>query len=143
MADDLLSKIGMGPSLSEVSLMRGAAQLNQLSAKAQKTGANGLKGSGLQNGVAAGPDSPAKIKEAAEDFEALLLQQMFKSMWAAVPQENLLSGGREGEYFRDMFTEGLAKDVSKGQGIGIKEIIVRELTARSDAAKIDGEGEKE
>ncbi|RIL10776.1 MAG: hypothetical protein DCC75_03665 [Proteobacteria bacterium] len=68
-----------------------------------------------------------RTKEAAEQFEALLLHQMFKSMWSSVPKDSLLGNSREEEYYQDMFTEGLANEVAKGQGIGIKEVIAKDL----------------
>lgn len=74
------------------------------------------------------PKSAGEIKHAAEDFEGLLLQQMFKSMWSNVPEGGLLSGSREEGMYKDMFQEALAKNISKGQGIGIKGIIEKELT---------------
>jgi Rod binding domain-containing protein len=80
------------------------------------------------------PATTEKIKESATQFEAMLLQQMFKSMWSGVPSEGMLSGGREEEYYRDMFNEALANSVASGQGLGIKDIIAKEM-AKSAATK--------
>jgi len=110
MADDSFLKIGG---------LTNAGMLSELRAKNLDST---LKSAGVE-----GPGKTARVKQAAADFEGMLLQQMFQSMWQSVPQSELTGGGKEGEYFRDMFIEGLAKDVSKGQGIGIKEIIEKEL----------------
>ncbi len=77
-----------------------------------------------------GAKADTRVEDAATDFEALLLHQMFKSMWASVPQDGMLGGGREAEIYRDMFNEAIAKDIAKGQGIGIKAVIARELEDR-------------
>ena len=69
----------------------------------------------------------AEIEKAATDFEALLLGQMLKSMWKSVESSGLLSGSREESMYRDMLNDSLAKDIANGQGIGIKEVIVRDL----------------
>ena len=69
----------------------------------------------------------AKINDAATQFEALLLHQMFQSMWSTVSSEGMLSNSKEEQYYRDMLTEGLANSVAKGQGIGIKEVIAKEM----------------
>lgn len=71
-------------------------------------------------------DSVENIQEAATDFEALLLSQMFKSMWKNVNQSGL-STSKEEETYREMFNDELAKDIAKGRGFGIKDIIVKEL----------------
>jgi peptidoglycan hydrolase FlgJ len=69
----------------------------------------------------------AKAKDAARQFEALLLHQMFNSMSANVAKDSLLGGGREDEFARDMYNQALADSISKGQGIGIRDILEREL----------------
>ena len=68
-----------------------------------------------------------RIDEAAGQFEAMLLQQMFQAMWQTAPSSGMLSGSREEELFRDMFNQSLSEEVSKGQGIGIKDVIAREM----------------
>ena len=72
----------------------------------------------------------AEVEKSATQFEALLLQQMFKSMWESVPKEGMLSGSREEELFRDMLNENLAKEVSEKQSIGIKKVVVNEMKRR-------------
>lgn len=74
--------------------------------------------------------STAEQEKAAEQFEALLMHEMMKSMWATVPSNGLLSGSREEGYYRDMLSEALSDSISKGQGIGIKEVVMREFTRR-------------
>ncbi|MCB0340055.1 MAG: rod-binding protein, partial [Bdellovibrionales bacterium] len=38
-----------------------------------------------------------------------------------------LFGSREEEMYRDMLNEALAKSVTEGKGIGIKEVIVNDM----------------
>ncbi len=71
--------------------------------------------------------TPEAQEKAGQEFEALLINQMMKSMWSAIPNNGMLSGSREEEYYRDMLNEAIAKDVSEGQGIGIKQVILKEL----------------
>jgi Rod binding domain-containing protein len=71
--------------------------------------------------------SDLEIDNAARQFEALLLQQMMKSMWQTVPSSGLLSGGKEQEYYREMLVDSLATEIAKGQGLGIKDVIVRDI----------------
>ena len=69
----------------------------------------------------------AEQEKAAQQFEGLLVQEMMKSMWATVPSEGMLSGSKEEGYYRDMLSEALSDDISKGQGIGIKQVVMREF----------------
>ncbi|NLF25206.1 MAG: hypothetical protein GX589_06045 [Deltaproteobacteria bacterium] len=82
--------------------------------------------------VSGGKKAPdlAEVEKSATQFEALLLQQMFKSMWETLPKEGMLSGSREEELFRDMLNENLAKEVSEKQSIGIKKVVLSEMNKR-------------
>jgi len=86
------------------------------------------KASEIERDVKGGRTSGARdIDKAATEFEALLLQEMLKSMWKNVPSEGLISGSREEELYRDMLNEAMAKNISENQSIGIKEVILREM----------------
>ena len=72
--------------------------------------------------------SPNKDPEkAAEQFEGLLLKEMFKSMWQNVPSTGMLSGSSEEQMYRDMLNEAVANSVSEGRGIGIKDVILKDI----------------
>ena len=66
-------------------------------------------------------------KGAAEQFEALLLQEMLKSMWSTVPRDGVISASFEEGMYRDMLNEALAKSISEGQGIGVKDVIFKDI----------------
>ncbi len=66
-------------------------------------------------------------EEVAKQFEAMLLKQMIDSMWSTVPKEGLLSGSHEEGMYRDMLNEALAKSISEGKGIGVKDIILKDI----------------
>lgn len=68
-----------------------------------------------------------EIDKAARDFEALLLHQMLKSMWESVPAGGLFGGSNEADMYRDMFNEALADSISEGQGVGVREMVARDL----------------
>lgn len=71
-----------------------------------------------------------KAHKAATDFEALLLQQMFSSMW----KSSSITGeepGREEATFRDMLNEGLASQVAKSKGIGVANILKKAFDAEN------------
>ncbi|RMD87318.1 MAG: hypothetical protein D6808_01635 [Candidatus Dadabacteria bacterium] len=68
-----------------------------------------------------------QIEEASRQFEAMLLHEMLKSMWKSVPEGGIFGGSNEAEIYRDMFNEALADEISKGEGVGIREIIARDI----------------
>lgn len=128
-----------GPGSLDIS--RWQLQQNGLSKIAHQE--KGSKSAGLSKASGNQTGDP-KVSEAATQFEALLLQQMFKSMWSTLPkEEGMLSGSNEEAQFRDMFVEGLANSVAKGQGIGIKEVIAKEMYKTESRAKGNGTVDKE
>jgi flagellar protein FlgJ len=66
-------------------------------------------------------------KAAAQQFEAMMVQQLLQSMWSTVPNGELLSGSNEEGHYRDMLNEALSTSIAEGRGIGIKEVILRDL----------------
>jgi Rod binding domain-containing protein len=74
-------------------------------------------------------DTPEDAKNAGKQFEALLLQHMFASMWESIPSDGLLSGGKEEEMFRDMFNQAIGEEMSKSQSIGIADAIARDINS--------------
>lgn len=72
--------------------------------------------------------TPEQIDKAAEDFEALLLQQMFTAMWSSVPESEMLGGGNEAGFYRDMLNQELSKEVAHSQSIGLKKAFAEDMS---------------
>ena len=94
--------------------------------------ANSLSFQGLNQLKAAAeadPRSPQAIKAVAQQFEALLMQQMLSAMDATSLGPDLL-GDTAGPMFKSMFNQQLAATLSQGQGMGLASFIARELSTR-------------
>lgn len=84
--------------------------------------------------------SEKEIKKASAGFESLLVNEMLKSMWSTVQTTNLMGeDSNEAQIYRGMLNQGIADTVSKGQGIGIKEYLKKELTRMQHASKSKAE----
>jgi len=68
----------------------------------------------------------AGIKEAAEQFEALFLQIMLKSMRATTSQDGMLDSDAT-RFFTGMLDEQLAKNISKQGGLGLAKMLEKQL----------------
>jgi Rod binding domain-containing protein len=72
--------------------------------------------------------SEKELDKAAGGFEALMLQEMLKSMWSTVQHSDFMGGdSMEAGIYRDMLSQAIADTVSEGRGIGLKEFMRREL----------------
>ncbi|MDR2337320.1 MAG: rod-binding protein [Deltaproteobacteria bacterium] len=74
-----------------------------------------------------------KIKEATNGFEALLLQEMFKSLWSTVETKGWMgeTESNEAKIYRDMLNQALADSIASGKGIGIKDVVKKEFSKGS------------
>ncbi len=69
-----------------------------------------------------------KLKNACQEFEGYYLQQLFKEMRKTVPESGLLEKSEGRDIFEDMLYEEYAKDMSKGKGTGLSEMLYRQLS---------------
>jgi flagellar protein FlgJ len=71
------------------------------------------------NAVAALKDRD-RLEKACGDFEAIFVQQLFKTMRASIPEAGLFNGGRAEEIYTSMLDQHVAEKMAHGQsGIGL------------------------
>lgn len=70
---------------------------------------------------------PAVLREVARQFESLFTSMMLKNMRAASFGDPLL-GSSEQDGYRDMFDQQMAVEMSRGRGLGIADMLVRQLS---------------
>jgi len=73
--------------------------------------------------------APAALKEAARQFESLFTQMLLKSMREANKSfgEDSLFGSDQADMYQDMFDNQIAMQMSKGKGLGLADMLVRQL----------------
>jgi flagellar protein FlgJ len=73
--------------------------------------------------------APTALKEAARQFESLFTQMLLKSMRDANKSfgEDSLFGSDQGDMYQDMFDDQIAMQLSKGKGLGLADMLVRQL----------------
>ena len=86
--------------------------------------------------LAARREDPGAVREAAEQFEALLLQRMLSEMRAASGGDDLLGSSQLDGYY-DMFDRQVAQDLVRHGGLGLADQLVGQLegAARRGAAQ--------
>ena len=71
-------------------------------------------------------DEQETLREVAGQFEALFLNMMLKSMRQAKLSDGIFDSSQS-EMYRDMSDQQLAMDLSKRGGLGLQEVIIRQL----------------
>ncbi len=77
----------------------------------------------------------ASIRKSSQEFEALLLTEMLKSMRKSVPEGGLFEKDTSTEIFRDMLDSETAKAASRGKGLGIGEAMYKQLAKQVEMKK--------
>ncbi len=71
-----------------------------------------------------------KLKESAQQMEALFVKSLLDAMEKTIDREDSLMGGGSSEgYFRDMMYENIANNITKtpgGSGVGLAESVYRQ-----------------
>jgi flagellar protein FlgJ len=69
---------------------------------------------------------PAALREAARQFESVFTRMLLKSMREASSGDELFDS-QESQFYRDMFDDQLAVELSNGRGLGLADMMVAQL----------------
>ncbi len=74
-------------------------------------------------------DSLTEARQAAQDFESMMIEEMLKSMRKANESlaEEGLFGSREQDFWQDFQDSRLAMEMSRGQGLGLADQLVAQI----------------
>jgi flagellar protein FlgJ len=88
---------------------------------------------GLKAAAGSSPHDPATLRAVAQQFEALMIGMVMKSMRDAKLGSGLLDSNQS-DMYQEMLDQQLALTMSQGRGIGIADLLVRSLTPHTVAA---------
>ncbi|UVW27902.1 flagellar assembly peptidoglycan hydrolase FlgJ [Massilia sp. H6] len=77
--------------------------------------------------------SPAALKEAATQFEAMFINMMMKSMRDATPQEGMLDN-QQSKMFTGMLDQQMSQNLAK-RGVGLADMLTRQLNSNQIGAQ--------
>ena len=80
----------------------------------------------LETGSVARDD--AELRETCEEFEAVMVQMMFKAMRGSEVKDGLIEKDMASEVFRDLFDGEAARELAHKQSMGLGQMIYQQLT---------------
>ncbi|MEI6205609.1 MAG: rod-binding protein [Desulfuromonadales bacterium] len=90
----------------------------------------------IQGGAVLSEKQRLQAKKVSQDFEALFVGMMMKSMRETVGKDKLTGGGHGEEVYRSMLDqEYAAASVKRGGGLGLAKIIEKEIV-RQESRRI-------
>ena len=89
-----------------------------------------------------GLDQKAQLRRAAEEMEAVVLNQMLASMRKSVPDGGLWGKSAGNEVFRSMFDEEIAREAAASSPFGLADQLVEQMekTVKAAQASTDAQG---
>ncbi len=72
------------------------------------------------------------LRDAANDFEAIFVQQMLKTMRETSLDSNFIPKSEGEKYFRSMLDEHYSKLAAKSGSLGLGEMIYKQLISKSN-----------
>ena len=70
---------------------------------------------------------PAKAAHVAKEYESVFISQFLSSMFSGIKTDGPFGGGAGEEMFRSLMTEAMGKQVAKAGGIGISDMVQKQL----------------
>jgi len=80
------------------------------------------------------------LKQACEDFEALFWEQVLKGMRKTIPKSDFWGNRREEELYTSLYDQGLSVVLSERGGLGLAEILIKQMEPAADQSSMKPEG---
>ena len=80
-----------------------------------------------QTPTASKGQNPEKLKEAAQQFEAIFIQQMYKEMRKTIPDDGLIPRGNADDIYAQLQDTEAAKITAQNVGIGLTDLMMQQL----------------
>jgi peptidoglycan hydrolase FlgJ len=84
-------------------------------------------------------NDPAAIREVARQFESLFARMLIKSMRDAIGRDPIFGSDQE-EAYQSMFDDQLSLELTRGHGLGLADMLVRQLQRRGSTGAGSGQG---
>ena len=77
----------------------------------------------------------ASLKRSCQEFEAIFIQSMFKSMRKTLPDGGLFKKDNAHAIYQDMFDQEIATEISQKQSMGLADQMYRQMEKHLPSAK--------
>lgn len=91
--------------------------------------------SALGRPSAAAARDQARAKDAAQDFEAFFVTHAFEDMFSGISSDPMFGGGEAENMFRSFLLQEYGKTVAKAGGVGIADMVQKQLLQLQEASK--------
>ena len=97
-----------------------------------RLGQKGTPSAGSKDGLDSAEKENRDLKKACEEMEAQFIYYLFKEMRNTVPENGFIPKGSAEKMYTAMLDTHMAEDLSRKGGIGLADVIYRQLTESAD-----------
>lgn len=115
-----------GSSYASASTAANSAKFEQMLSEVQQK-ASSATATHIVNEASATKQEKA-LKEACKGFEGMFLSMMYKEMRKTVPENTLFGKSNAEKIFEDMRDTEMMKNIADGGGVGIADMMYRQLS---------------
>ncbi len=72
--------------------------------------------------------SPYELKKATQDFEAIFINMLIKSMWKTIPESGLFEKNSATNIYEGIIQSALSADIAKNGGLGMAEMLYQQIS---------------
>ncbi len=86
------------------------------------------KAENAKNVLKNNPDSPKELQKATENFEAVLLNMVLKSMWKTIQKSDLFEKSNSSQIYEGLMLSSLSEEMAKNGGMGVAKVLYQQLS---------------
>ena len=87
----------------------------------------------------AGANDPSTLREVARQFESLFTKMLLENMRSASFGDPMF-GSDQVDMYQDMMDDQLAVQLSQGKGLGLADMLIRQLSQATSPGSVPGTG---
>lgn len=115
----------------DIKAVSGVSSITNMESNKAKSADNSFE-KHLENAV--GKNDEQQLKKVCKEFEGIMLDMMFKQMKASIPKSDLIPSDSGKDVFESMLDEKLMEEVSEGSGIGLADVLYKQLSKQVNTA---------
>ncbi|MBO1224225.1 MAG: rod-binding protein [Candidatus Scalindua sediminis] len=72
--------------------------------------------------------SPYELKKATQNFEAIFINMLIKSMWKTIPESGLFEENSATNIYEGIIQSALSEEIARSGGLGMAEMLYQQIS---------------
>lgn len=72
--------------------------------------------------------SPYELKKATQNFEAIFINMLIKSMWKTIPESGLFEKNSATDIYEGIIQSALSEEIARSGGLGMAKMLYQQIS---------------